>query len=334
MTLLATLLFVALLCAPAASDAPAATLEEQAADFNCDRATSRRVRGVLTQSILPLLGARGLHLSSPAKHNNDSRAEPGSALTPSCPLDPTRDVYARQDEHRDMEGTTKLTCLYCGKSFRGEPFLDLHMHNRHAGELLVPDTGPLCLADYCDATMCETQLEYRQFARLFSPEHGGKCDPDAMSRRKESCERLLRGACLFDAHGDNGGASGGAQGQDGSTVGVGDGAVADVIARVCGRASCEYIDYLLERDAPLSAFRALYILSSLCLLVGVLLFYCQTCIADLDRDEDGFSTYPSSRESRRGQGASGTDINYTDRVAGWLRATSLVRVRRPTINTV
>jgi len=92
----------------------------------CDRAVSREVRRVLSEYILPQVRAAGLELPH------------------SCRLHQDHDMYYDQEKHKTELRHNAWKCLYCSKTFRGEVYLDKHMHNRHSNMT----QGPVCLADY------------------------------------------------------------------------------------------------------------------------------------------------------------------------------------------
>eukprot|EP00057_Strongylocentrotus_purpuratus_P005352 XP_003730770.1 PREDICTED: uncharacterized protein LOC100893077 [Strongylocentrotus purpuratus] len=71
-----------------------------------------------------------------------------------CLLKPERNMYWDDERHKWSEIANNWNCLYCGKSFYNEQFLDKHYDNRHGSTVL---TGPeaVCLADHCDYLRCD-----------------------------------------------------------------------------------------------------------------------------------------------------------------------------------
>ena len=57
----------------------------------------------------------------------------------------------RQISNRKKPGggyTSNWTCGYCGKQFKNEYYLDMHLENAHMDQIQPNRT--VCLADYCE----------------------------------------------------------------------------------------------------------------------------------------------------------------------------------------
>lgn len=54
-----------------------------------------------------------------------------------CLLKPERNMYWDDERHKWSEIANNWNCLYCGKSFYNEQFLDKHYDNRHASTVLT-----------------------------------------------------------------------------------------------------------------------------------------------------------------------------------------------------
>ena len=56
-----------------------------------------------------------------------------------CPFEPTVDLYGEHEKkkqrNRASQGSGTWTCGICGKSFKNEHYLDLHLERRHMEEL-------------------------------------------------------------------------------------------------------------------------------------------------------------------------------------------------------
>merc|ERR1712146_94226 len=68
-----------------------------------------------------------------------------------CPFDPNRDLFGYHEKQKQRKkpgsAATTWTCGICGKQFKNEHYLDLHMERKHMNE--TPSEG-VCLADYCE----------------------------------------------------------------------------------------------------------------------------------------------------------------------------------------
>lgn len=236
--------------------------------FGCDRMSSRQARSVIKDTIEPLARSYGLRLYTHGHgldidhhHKNDNGTQ--------CLLDTTVDVFTHHDAYRVLQGSTRWTCTLCGKAFRSENYLDLHMHHRHASEIVIPPTGPICLADFCDAIMCESQLAYDVLIKLYG-ENGQQCDNAQMSTRRARCMQLLK-PCLQPV-GDQSVSH--TLGKSGSHTTL----INSFVNRTCNRSSCEYIRSLLEQRKPLHVPEAVHALASVCLGIFVTFFYIHSCL--------------------------------------------------------
>lgn len=141
---------------------------------SCSRAVSRAVRKELEKEVLKPAAREGIE-SWPER----------------CPFDTALDLYGVQEgkkqRNRPGHGSGTWTCNICGKSFKNEYYLDLHMENRHMNE--TPRHG-VCLADYCEVfEVCTSEQKWR------TPKVPAVCDPAALKRARGLCEESLR-ACF------------------------------------------------------------------------------------------------------------------------------------------
>lgn len=52
-----------------------------------------------------------------------------------CPFHPTRDIFFPQEFAKQRNRPSQWTCVFCGKSFYQEKYLDMHFDNRHKSEV-------------------------------------------------------------------------------------------------------------------------------------------------------------------------------------------------------
>ena len=61
--------------------------------------------------------------------------EHSTAMGPQCPLHESRDMYKVQELLKVEESPSRWRCDYCGKTFYGELYIDVHMDNRHSDKI-------------------------------------------------------------------------------------------------------------------------------------------------------------------------------------------------------
>ena len=164
----------------------------------CSRELSRRVRSFLHKSVYPKLA--------------------GSAadLPWSCQLNPALDVYREQELNKKEVSRGDWKCLFCGKHFRSEDYLDKHMHNRHMDKL-TNDSTTTCLADLCPVFGCDDKQANLVARRGGGGSGGGQhlapplprprkefgidnhCTPQELEKNKHRCEVLTRRCFARDA---------------------------------------------------------------------------------------------------------------------------------------
>mmetsp|Transcript_33293 Transcript_33293/g.70790 ORF Transcript_33293/g.70790 Transcript_33293/m.70790 type:complete len:297 (-) Transcript_33293:41-931(-) len=163
---------VALLAAsPAAAKPPVETVPRTELSHPCSRAVSRTVRKQLEKEVLRPASRAGL-----------------DTWPKGCPLDPVRDLYGRQEKQKQRKrGTGNLwTCGICGKTFKSEHYLDLHMERVHMNE--TPRDG-VCLADYCEVfEVCNTDVKTK---RRKDRDAELECDNSTLAKAKTLCETAM-----------------------------------------------------------------------------------------------------------------------------------------------
>ncbi len=112
-----------------------------------------------------------------------------------CPLDPRNDRLKFHEENKKRVRHKQFQCQLCGKTFRNESWVDLHMDRRHA------DTAPraqACLADHCNSFRCNDDTSNRgtrQRGRV-------RCRRGAATaRRRSDLTPTLIGAVCGEPHG-------------------------------------------------------------------------------------------------------------------------------------
>eukprot|EP00035_Acanthoeca_spectabilis_P005830 m.117815 g.117815 ORF g.117815 m.117815 type:complete len:793 (+) comp13211_c0_seq4:120-2498(+) len=123
--------------------------EDSSPGRTCVRAVARDAVDAIRQKILPLL---------------DSEAHLTTGLT--CPLNLFRHRYTVHEAFKHRVGANRRVCQICGKAFRSDDFLDLHMANRHSD--VLPLHGTVCPSRYCDVLGCDcsTQCDSRRLTKL------------------------------------------------------------------------------------------------------------------------------------------------------------------------
>lgn len=139
---------------------------------DCSRSQSRIVRNVFVQKI----ESEFVRLSA--------------SLPADCPFNVERDVYGKQEQFKKMESVGRWSCLFCGKSFYDEVYLDKHFDRKHSNKIPQGDRG-LCLADYCDFFRCDI-LTGRVVAQYWDK---ALCKEDELSVLMDKCQDIL-GSCV------------------------------------------------------------------------------------------------------------------------------------------
>jgi len=150
----------------------------------CSRPSSREARAIVATRVLEVARSAG-----------------GGELARSCPLHPRNDQLAAHEVAKRRLNAAHWKCALCGKAFRTERHLDLHLHRKHADA--VPAASTSCLAEQCDVLRCPSWV-----ARVRAPwdselaktleegEHPHACSEDRMADRRAQCRALMH-ACAF-----------------------------------------------------------------------------------------------------------------------------------------
>mmetsp|Transcript_13927 Transcript_13927/g.25613 ORF Transcript_13927/g.25613 Transcript_13927/m.25613 type:complete len:221 (+) Transcript_13927:2-664(+) len=97
-----------------------------------------------------------------------------------CVLNPDRDMFAFQENHKKVVRQGNVKCGFCGKQFKNHHYADKHMDNKHGDQLQANATS--CLADYCDVLGCDTAMP----SAAITP-----CRKEEMIRRKHRCRSVF-----------------------------------------------------------------------------------------------------------------------------------------------
>lgn len=152
----------------AAPRAKAETVPRTEQSHPCNRAVARNVRKQIDKEVL-----------KPATKAGVDHWPRG------CPFDPKLDLYGKQERQKSRRrgGGAHWTCGICGKVFKNEHYLDLHMERRHMNE--TPRNG-VCLADYCEVyEVCHIETKRR---RKIDEQ---QCDNGTMAIARRRCEESL-----------------------------------------------------------------------------------------------------------------------------------------------
>lgn len=104
-----------------------------------------------------------------------------------CPFDPAMDLYGfhEKQKQRKKPGSSgnSWTCGICGKVFKNEHYLDLHMERKHMNE----STGDgVCLADHCEMfEVCQGEARHR-------PRREAPCQNATLLTARRRCEDGLQ----------------------------------------------------------------------------------------------------------------------------------------------
>eukprot|EP00929_Paragymnodinium_shiwhaense_P046505 TRINITY_DN23678_c0_g1_i1.p1 TRINITY_DN23678_c0_g1~~TRINITY_DN23678_c0_g1_i1.p1 ORF type:complete len:286 (+),score=55.16 TRINITY_DN23678_c0_g1_i1:104-961(+) len=136
----------------------------------CSRTISRHVRKAVEKEVIRPAMKAGLE-----------------TWPPRCPFDPAIDLYGNHEKQKQRKrpgssGTT-WTCGLCGKLFKSEHYLDLHLEHRHMNET---PSGGVCLADYCEVfEVCHGDGKVRR------KDKEPACDEAALRKARRRCEDAL-----------------------------------------------------------------------------------------------------------------------------------------------
>eukprot|EP00928_Gymnodinium_smaydae_P055163 TRINITY_DN3875_c0_g3_i1.p2 TRINITY_DN3875_c0_g3~~TRINITY_DN3875_c0_g3_i1.p2 ORF type:complete len:401 (-),score=83.88 TRINITY_DN3875_c0_g3_i1:33-1235(-) len=118
-----------------------------------------------------------------------------------CRLDPALDMYAYQEKQKQKKrgsGTPQTshsstwTCGICGKQFKNEHYLDLHMERRHMN---TTPRDAVCVADYCEAFDTCNKVDVDRPVGRSAKKPTTPCNQTQLLELREQCHETLAG-CL------------------------------------------------------------------------------------------------------------------------------------------
>jgi len=139
----------------------------------CSRQLSRQVRKQLEKEVVRPASQAGL-----------------TVLPDGCPFDVSRDLWSYHERHKSRKrgSTSHWTCGICGKVFKSEHYLDLHMERSHMD--LAP-AGGACLADHCEMfDACQDQIKVKRRSNR-APANRRQCDNSTMLQARHVCEDAM-----------------------------------------------------------------------------------------------------------------------------------------------
>lgn len=136
----------------------------------CSRNVGREVRKMVDEEFIRL----------PLKQNGIRNY----VLPDACPFKEESNIWYYheiQKKRKRLGGQATWECGICGKKFKSEHYLDLHMEKKHMDKAI----GKVCLADYCELfNLCVDSRGLRRGKN-------DKCDEAAQSRARKLCDEAL-----------------------------------------------------------------------------------------------------------------------------------------------
>ncbi|KAL3920887.1 MAG: hypothetical protein SGPRY_005092, partial [Prymnesium sp.] len=134
----------------------------------CHRPSAREARKLCKSMLLPL--ARSM----------------GAEMSPSCPLHEWSDRLLEQEKKKLAYSMTNWKCEICGKSFRSEHYIDLHLDRKHMH--MLPANATTCLGDFCDILRCPSWVTTM---RAQMKEDPSSCQESVLEGRRHFCRHLM-----------------------------------------------------------------------------------------------------------------------------------------------
>lgn len=134
----------------------------------CSRTVSRNTRKSIEKEVLKPAGKIG-----------------ADVWPVGCPLDPALDRYGHQERQKQRKrggSPSSWTCGICGKVFKNEHYLDLHMERMHVNETY---NKPVCLADYCEifGSSCEDGKNFG-----YRKQKKSECNDTRQEQLRDRCQ--------------------------------------------------------------------------------------------------------------------------------------------------
>lgn len=171
--------------------------------FDCRRDLSRNVVKIFETQFLAKLSTTPMELST------------------ECPFHPSNNVYSHHEaskrrSFRSKGGENEIQCGICGKVFKNEFYMDLHLHRMHKNALNVSDycinisvslttqltlqnNSAICLADYCSVFACITRpktfieaVTHSKLNYLNAENNVDTCNDNKLESIKLKCKLLMK----------------------------------------------------------------------------------------------------------------------------------------------
>lgn len=111
-------------------------------------------------------------------------------LPDNCPFKKENNIWAfheSQKRRKRLAGQLTWECGICGKKFKSEHYLDLHMETHHMNQA----TAKTCLVDYCLMfDMCDEKTGYARAQRKMADLED--CDEEVQKKAQQTCEDSIR----------------------------------------------------------------------------------------------------------------------------------------------
>lgn len=147
----------------------------------CSRSKSRIVRKLMDEHLWSRLYDSSIAMKLPE----------------SCPLNPNKELFYKQEKNKLCKHTGECSCQLCGKSFKNEFYMDKHLTLKHHD--VVNHNATICLADFCPIFGCsyhrtkesttrkrDVAIDDKKSFNVIEP-----CTEESLATRKHQCEQLL-----------------------------------------------------------------------------------------------------------------------------------------------
>eukprot|EP00966_Prymnesium_polylepis_P217770 5039903-Prymnesium_polylepis.1 len=134
----------------------------------CDRPAAREARKAINDMLLPLARSYGAEMSE------------------TCPLNNAHDRLLTHEEAKRPSSQFQWKCQICGKQFRSERYIDMHMDRKHLATL--PPNATTCLGEFCDILRCPGWVRgIKQMLR----DNPAACRERDLEGRRHFCQHLM-----------------------------------------------------------------------------------------------------------------------------------------------
>ena len=134
----------------------------------CDRATAREARKAIKDMLIPLARSYGAEMSA------------------SCPLHKDHDRLFEHEAKKKTLSQFQYRCEICGKMFRSERYIDMHMDRKHLDTL--PTSATTCLGEFCDILRCSGWIKGLKAHLRDDP---AACVERDLESRRHFCQHLM-----------------------------------------------------------------------------------------------------------------------------------------------